>query len=332
MTQKDGVVKNSKKRRLNRGAALSAAAAAARPTVEAVAASGAEAVSQAASQLASSAVSFASPYFKQGANTDLLYYYSGLLGDLRTFFEKYKINMSLDDDTFYDSISKLIKQYDNDTVNKYKESISHTLKASRSVIEDLINEIRDLLEDSKGGKVDPEKMDELLGILYRDMILAVGSSIDLEPEHKIPDRDGKGFKAVAEAQRDPLLAVQQNINYLVSKIEKKDKALLATRIDKATKTDLEEQRKDLINELSGLIGYPGAEKNTEMAREAVPELRAMLDELEPEPELRAMLDELEPEPEGQTHKRKIKKKHTKRKKKSSKKKKNKKKTKRRKKK
>ena len=313
------ITKKKNRRRLNRGAAVNAAAAAARPAVAAAATAAADA----ATRVAASTVDAISPLFEQGANIDTLYYYSGLLGDLKTFFKKYKINVGLDDDTFYGSIGNLIELYGAGKVNKYKESIIHTLKASRSVIEDLINEIQVLLTGSE--KVDPEKMDDLLRILYRDMILAVGSSIDLKPDHKIPESGGKGFKAVAEAQRDPLLAVQQNINYLVSRIEEKDEALLAPRIDKATKTDLEEQRKDLINELSGLIGYSGAEKNTEMARKAVPELRAMLDELEPEPEPELEAPELAA-PEIRSRKKKTKRR------KSSKKKKNKKKTKRRKKK
>ena len=84
MAQKDGIVKNSKnskKRRLDRASALKAAYAAARPAVGEAAAAVAAAASQAATD-------YIAPLFEQGADTDLLLYYSGLLGDLKTFFKK----------------------------------------------------------------------------------------------------------------------------------------------------------------------------------------------------------------------------------------------------
>ena len=301
MAQKDGIVKNSKKRRLDRASALKAAYAAARPAVGEAAAAVAAAASQAATD-------YIAPLFEQGADIDTLRRYDGLLTDLKTFFKKYKINVHLDDDTFYASIDKLIDLYGADDVYEYKEIISHTLKASQLVIEDLITEIKDLLKDSEGEKVDPEKMDELLGILYRGMILNVDP--DADPAGKISDSKGEGFKAVAKAQADPLIASQKEINRLVAEIKRKKDIMTKGKHSRAEQSTIETLRMQidtLISQLSTLIGTPGTEMESVMALKEIPELS----------------DPLEPEPEGQTHKRKIKKKHTKRKKKSSKKKKNK---------
>ena len=200
------MLKKRNRRRLNRGAAVNAAAAAAQPS------SSSSSSSRSSMRHTCSRIycrSFASPYFEQGADTDTLYYCSGLLKDLRAFFEKYRINSVIQDKIFYGSIKKLIDLYDAGKVYNYIEIISHTLKASETAIEPTITEIKDLLKDSEGEEVDMEKMDDLLGILYRDMISNVDPDID--PKDKIQDLKGEGFKAVAKAQADPLIATQKKI-------------------------------------------------------------------------------------------------------------------------
>tara|TARA_B100001248_G_scaffold260353_1_gene248356 strand:+ start:2395 stop:3333 length:939 start_codon:yes stop_codon:yes gene_type:complete len=312
MAKKDKIVK---KRRLDRASALKAAYAAARPAVGEAAAAVA-AASQAATD-------YIAPLFEQGADIDTLYRYSGLLGDLKTFFEKYGINSVIQDKIFYASIKNLIELYGNDDVYEYKEIIIHTLKASRSVIEALITEIKALLTDSE--KVDPEKMDELLGILYRDMILNVDPDID--PAAKIQDLKGEGFKAVAKAQADPSIASKKEINRLVAEIKRKKDKMTKGELSRAEQSTIETLRMQidtLISQLSTLIGTPGTEMESVMALEEIPELSDPLEpEPEPEPELEA--------PELASPEIRSRKKKTKRRK-SSKKKKNKKKTKRRKKK
>jgi hypothetical protein len=222
----------------------------------------------------------AGPYLKQGANMDILMGYNGLLIDIRSFFQKNDIKSVIEDDIFYESISELVELYRAD-INRYNELVRNTLKASRVHIQSFIDEIRETLMGSID--LDKTKMDELLQILYREMIEDVGGSIDLQPKDKIPDSEGEGFKKAVESQK--LKDLNADINRRIEEIkylkEQKVSGLVPSTI-----YDLNTRKKMLIRELSEKIRMPGVLQNyADKAFIEIPELAEhFMDIAEPEPE------------------------------------------------
>jgi hypothetical protein len=222
----------------------------------------------------------AGPYLKQGANMDILMGYNGLLIDIRSFFQKNDIKSVIEDDIFYESISELVELYRAD-INRYNELVRNTLKASRVHIQSFIDEIRETLVGSID--LDKTKMDELLQILYREMIEDVGGSIDLQPKDKIPDSEGEGFKKAVESQK--LKDLNADINRRIEEIkylkEQKVSGLVPSTI-----YDLNTRKKMLIRELSEKIRMPGVLQNyADKAFIEIPELAEhFMDIAEPEPE------------------------------------------------
>tara|TARA_Y100001958_G_scaffold158344_1_gene155921 strand:- start:3113 stop:3982 length:870 start_codon:yes stop_codon:yes gene_type:complete len=223
----------------------------------------------------------AEPYLKQGANMDILMAYNGLLIDIRSFFRKHDIKSVLKDDIFYVSISDLVESYGAD-INRYNELVRNTLKASRVHIQSFIDEIRETLMGSSD--LDKSKMDELLQILYREMIEDVGGSIDLEPKDKIPDSKGKGFKKVVEKQK--LKDLNADINRRIEEIKNLKRMKSATGLSPSGKYDLNLKIDILIRELSEIIRMPGVLQNyADKAFIEIPELAEhFMDIAEPEPE------------------------------------------------
>ena len=232
----------------------------------------------------------AAPYLKQGANMDILMAYNGLLIDIRSFFRKHDIKSVFKDDIFYASISDLVESYGAD-INRYNELVRNTLKASRVHIQSFIDEIRETLMGSSD--LDKEKMDELLHILYREMIEEVGESIDLEPQDKIPDSGGEGFKQVAEDKKIEYL--NADINRRIEEI-KNLKRIKSERMESATGLtppgyyDLKLKIDTLIRELSEKIKLPGVEQQyVDKAFGGIDELAEHfmhdMDIAEPEPEM-----------------------------------------------
>lgn len=231
----------------------------------------------------------AEPYLKQGANMDILMAYNGLLIDIRSFFQKHDIKSVLKDDIFYASISDLVESYGAD-INRYNELVRNTLKASRVHIQSFIDEIRETLMGSSD--LDKEKMDELLQILYREMIEDVGGSIDLEPKDKIPDSKGEGFKKVVEKQK--LKDLNADINRRIEEI-KNLKRMESERKESDTGLtppgyyNLKFKIDTLIKDLSEKIRLPGVEQQyVDMAFGEIDELAKHfmhdMDIAEPEPE------------------------------------------------
>jgi len=223
----------------------------------------------------------AEPYLKQGANMDILMAYNGLLIDIRSFFRKHDIKSVFKDDIFYASISDLVQSYGAD-INRYNELVRNTLKASRVHIQSFIDEIKETLMGSSD--LDKEKMDELLKILYREMIEEVGESIDLEPQDKIHDSKGEGFKKVVEKQK--LKDLNAEINRLIEEIKNLKKMKSATGLPPSGKYDLNLKIDILIRELSDKIRLPGVLENyADKAFTEIPELAEhFMDIAEPEPE------------------------------------------------
>jgi hypothetical protein len=207
----------------------------------------------------------AEEYLKQGASMDDLMAYSGFLSDLKKFLSKCKINSKINDDIFYHSMNKLMKDYGDS--EKYTNMIRNTFNSSL-VHSTLPEEVSSYLVNTD--KISNTKMDGLLQILYREMIL--DSNANIEPEHMIPDSGGIGFQAARESQK--VRPVRSKINGLVSQIKKKEKALKVRGLTPSQKYTLRSDKKELINELSGIIGAPDTDKETLYALSEIKELNS----------------------------------------------------------
>lgn len=243
----------------------------------------------------------AGPYLKQGANMDILMGYNGLLIDIRSFFQKNNIKSVVKDDIFYESISDLVELYRAD-INRYNELVRNTLKASRVHIQSFIDEVKETLMGSID--LDKTKMDELLQILYREMIEDVGGSIDLQPKDKIPDSEGEGFKKAVESQK--LKDLNADINRRIEEIKYLKEQLKVSGLVPSAIYDLNTRKKMLIRELSEKIRLPEVDKK--YADKAFGEIDELAKHFMPD------MDIAEPEPEPEMGKNK-KKKQTKRRKK-----------------
>ena len=128
------------------------------------------------------------------------------------------------------------------------------------------------------------------------MIEEVGESIDLEPQHKIPDSGGEGFKQVGEDKKIEYL--NADINRRIEEI-KNLKRIKSERIEKRIESDtglspsgeytLKFNIDTLIRELSEKIKLPGVkQKYLDKAFGEVDELAKHfmhdMDIAEPEPE------------------------------------------------
>jgi hypothetical protein len=244
----------------------------------------------------------AGPYLKQGANMDILMGYNGLLIDIRSFFQKNNIKSVVKDDIFYESISDLVELYRAD-INRYNELVRNTLKASRVHIQSFIDEIRETLAGSID--LDKTKMDELLQILYREMIEEVGESIDLDPQDKISDSKGEGFKKAIESQK--LKDLNADINRRIEEIKDLKKQFKVSGLVPSTIYDLNTRKTMLIKELSEKIRLPGVDKK--YADKAFEEIDELAEYFMPD------MDIAEPEPEPEMGQKKKKKKTKRRKKK-----------------
>mgnify|MGYP001403462826 CR=1 FL=1 len=205
----------------------------------------------------------AEEYLKQGASMDDLMNYSGFLSDLKKFLLKCKINSKINDDIFYHSMNELMKNYDDN--KKYTIMVQNTFNSSL-VHSTLPEEVKQFLLNTD--KISNTKMDGLLQILYREMILE--GDVNIDPEHMIPDSGGIGFQATRESQR--VRPIRSKINELVSQIKRKDKALKVRGLTPSQKYTLRSEKKELVDELSGIIGTPDTEEESLYALKEIKEL------------------------------------------------------------
>jgi len=222
-------------------------------------------------------------YLKQGASIDDMVNYSGLLNDIRFFLKKYRLNVIIKDEIFYKAIATLVDQYDNDGVKQNTQMVRNTLKSSM-IHSTLPAEIKSMLTDTLN--IDKVKMDELLNILYRELTMDYGDQIDLEPEDKIPDSEGKGFMKAKQEQK--LKDVKKEINGLVKQIKENEQHQTVERLTPSEKFGLKSNKMKLVHKLSTLIGAPGNEKESEYALSEVPELMTM-EEPDKKPDSRTSL-------------------------------------------
>lgn len=205
----------------------------------------------------------AGEYLKQGATMDDLMNYSGFLRDLKKFLKKCDIDSKINDDIFYESNRELMKDYDNS--ERYTIMLRNTFNSSL-VHSTLPGEVKHFLTNV--GVVPKSKMEGLLNILYREMIM--DGNVKINPEHMIPNSGGLGFQAVRESQK--VRPVRSKINLLVSQIKKKEEALNAKGLTPSEKYDLRSQKEELIDKLSGIIGVADTDKETLHALGEIKEL------------------------------------------------------------